>query len=78
MWCSYGVTQQREFEHVKNILSHQMVLQFYDPRLPIEVSADASKHRQEAILQQKHGDEWKLVTCASRAITDTESQYAQR
>ena len=49
--------QQREFEDVQNILCCEMVLQFYDPRLPIKVSADASKHGLRAILQQKHGDE---------------------
>ncbi len=68
--------QQHRFDEVKSMLCSEQALQFYDPRLPIQVSADASTHGLGAILQQKHREEQKPVSYASRSTTDTESQYA--
>ncbi|XP_060075682.1 uncharacterized protein LOC132555348 [Ylistrum balloti] len=52
------------------------VLLNYDPTKLIRISADASQKGLGAVLLQKHNTEWLPVAYASRALTDTESQYA--
>ena len=54
-----------------------MVLALYDPQADTKISADASSHGLGAVLLQKHGKEWQLVAYASRAMTETETRYAQ-
>ena len=42
-----------------------------------KMSADASAYGHGAALLQKHGSDWRPVAFASRALTETESRYAQ-
>ena len=42
-----------------------------------KISADASSHGLGAVLLQKNQQEWRPVTYASRAMSETETRYAQ-
>ncbi len=62
---------------IKQELSQPTVLTLYDPKAETKVSADASAFGLGAVLLQQHGEEWKPVAYASRAMTETERRYAQ-
>jgi hypothetical protein len=58
-------------------LSSPRVLALYDLEKETRISADASAYGLGAVLLQKHGSDWRPVAFASRALTETESRYAQ-
>ncbi len=65
------------FQELKTILCQPPVLAQFDLSLPIMLQTDASRLKGLGYaLLQKHDDEWKLVQCGSRFLTDTESRYA--
>ena len=59
--------------HVKDVLSTQPVLKFFDPDLPSVIQADASQYGLGACLLQKG----KPVAYASRSLSSYEINYAQ-
>ncbi|XP_043228769.1 uncharacterized protein K02A2.6-like [Amphibalanus amphitrite] len=72
-------TEQHEeaFKDVKRALVSPPVLAFFDPQLPTKLQTDSARTRGLGfVLQQRHGDTWKMVQCGSRFLTDTESRYA--
>ena len=71
-------TQEQAFQVVKQSLSSSPVLALYDPSLETAVSADASSFGLGAVLLQREPEqEWRPVTYISRAMTSTETRYAQ-
>ena len=58
---------------MKTMLTEAPVLRYYDVKLPVTLSVDASKSGLGAVLLQ----ELKPVAYASRATTETEQRYAQ-
>ena len=72
---SFDQPQIKAIEDLKRIITSEPVLQFYNPELPTKVSTDASKFGLGAVLEQKHGDEWKPEAFASRATTPAEQNY---
>ena len=58
---------------VKKFLTEAPVLHYYDVSKPIAVQCDASQSGLGAVLLQDD----QPVCCASRALSDTESHYAQ-
>ncbi|XP_028514411.1 uncharacterized protein K02A2.6 [Exaiptasia diaphana] len=73
----WNEAQATAFEVIKDKLSSTPTLAIYDPTLETRVSADASSYGLGAVLKQKHADVWKPVAYISRALTDTETRYAQ-
>ena len=73
-------TSQHEeaFQDVKKALVAPPVLAFFYPQLPTLLQTDSARTRGLGflVLQQRHGDTWKMVQCGSRFLTDTESRYA--
>ena len=69
--------QEESWKLLKEMVSSYPVLQFYDPSLPTKISTDASKDGLGAVLLQLHGEMWKPVSFASRALLDAEKNYAQ-
>lgn len=60
-------------EHLKEILSSQPVLRFFDPSEPVKLQVDASKSGLGAcILQDGHP-----IAYAPRSLTQAEGHYAQ-
>ena len=74
---SFDTPQQQAFQELKLIITNAPVLKYFDPKLPIKVSSDASKSGLGATLEQKHGDNWYPVAFASRSMTSSETNYAQ-
>ena len=70
-WC-WSPNHEEAFTRVKKCLVSPPVLAFFDPTLPTKLQTDASRlHGLGFVLLQKHED-WKLVQCGSRFLTDTE------
>uniref|UniRef100_A0A8C6PJV3 Gypsy retrotransposon integrase-like protein 1 n=1 Tax=Nothobranchius furzeri TaxID=105023 RepID=A0A8C6PJV3_NOTFU len=67
---------EKAWRDLKDLLTKEPVLTFYDPMRPIKISSDASQSGLGAVLLQKY-DEWQPVAYASRSMTDAETRYAQ-
>ncbi|KAK2879315.1 hypothetical protein Q8A73_006228, partial [Channa argus] len=65
------------FLKLKQILTHEPVLKFYDPEKNTRISADTSQYGLGAMLLQQHDKQWLPVAYASRALTSAQSRYAQ-
>ena len=50
---SFDTPQQQAFQELKLIITNAPVLKYFDPKLPIKVSSDASKSGLGATLEQK-------------------------
>ena len=65
------------FTAVKKALTSPPVLAYFSPELPTMLQTDASRrHGLGYALLQQHGEDWRLVQCGSRFISDTESRYS--
>ena len=58
---------------MKELVKEATVLQFFDNNKPLKIQCDASEKGLGAVLHQ----DGKPVAFASRALTDTETRYAQ-
>ena len=72
----WSTSHQKEFEKLKQLISNDQIMKFYDPKLPIKISSDASKSGLGCVLMQKHGEHFYPVSYASRSMTLAESRYA--
>ena len=67
----------KAFSDIKTHLSSTPILSNFDPQRETELHTDASKTKGLGfILRQKHEDEWKMVSCGSRFISETEQRYS--
>ena len=67
---------QNAVEQVKDILSSEPVLQFFDPAIASVIQADASQHGIGACLLQQ-AEQGKPVAYTSRSLSNCECNYAQ-
>ena len=74
---NWGPAQEEAFVKVKAELTAHTILALYDPQADTKISADASSHGLGAVLSQKNRQEWRPVAYASRAMSETETRYAQ-
>ena len=65
--------QAKAFDSLRNMLSSALVLQYYDIKKPVTLQCDASQNGIGCVLLQ----DGKPVEYTSRAMTETEQQYAQ-
>ena len=63
----------KAFYNVKKLICEAPVLQYYDPNMDLTIQCDASQKGLGAVLMQCG----KPIAYASRALTDTETRYAQ-
>lgn len=68
---------EEEWRKLKDTLTTEPVLTFFDPSKPTKISTDASKDGLGAALLQRHDETWQPVAYASRSMTETEQRYAQ-
>lgn len=72
MWI-WSDEHTRAVQHLKQILSNQPVLKFFDTTKPVKLQVDASKSGLGAcILQDRHP-----IAYAPRSLTQSEEHYAQ-
>lgn len=64
---------QIEFNKLKEVIQKPPVLRYYDPKLPITLSVDASSHSIGAVMLQNG----QPVGYSSRALTKTQKNYSQ-
>ena len=64
---------QQAFDKIKAAVTQTPVLQYFDGKLPTTIQCDASQTGLGAVLMQSRGP----IAYASRALTETEKQYAQ-
>lgn len=69
--------QEEAFQNIKTELTQPTILALYDPKAETKISADASSHGLGFVLLQLNESAWQPVAYALRALTDTESCYAQ-
>ena len=73
----WSFEQEKAFVEIKEILSKEPILEYYNPNRPIKISSDASKSGLGAVLYQLVENEWRVIAYASRAMTGAETHYAQ-
>ena len=68
----WNPAHQQAFDTIKNAISAETILAYYDPTKEVTLQVDASMtDLGAALLQDK-----KPIVFASKALTDTESRYA--
>ena len=73
----WGTAQQEAFDELKQRLCSAETLAYFDVKRQTRIVADASPCGLGAILVQKHDDLWRVVSYASRSLTDVERKYSQ-
>ena len=68
---------EREFEKVKKLLTSEMVVTHFDPKLPVIVLTDASRLFGLGYAMGHMVDgRFRLVTCGSKSLTPTQQRYS--
>ena len=75
-WC-WGEHQSTALAKVKEELSREPALAFFDVTKPTTVSSDSSSYGIGGVLLQEHEGEKKPVAFCSRTLTSAERGYAQ-
>ena len=72
-------THQRSFDKIKEMLTSDAKMAYFDPSKDTELTTDASPVGLSAILSQKMPgtEERKIVAYVSRSLTDVETRYSQ-
>lgn len=73
----WGLKQQESFETLKQSLTNDLTLGYYNVKSPTQVVADASPVGLGAVLIQYQGNEPRIISYASRSLTSPEMNYAQ-
>ena len=68
---AWGPTEQAAFNNIKDLISSDQLLAFYDVRKPVVIQCDASTEGLGATLLQ----EGRSVASASRSLTKSEKNY---
>lgn len=76
VWC---VDQDTAFQKVKDALSSNTTLRYFNPQPDTQVAVDALPKGLGAVLMQKRTkeDEWAPVAFASHSLTENEQRYSQ-
>ena len=74
----FGREQKDAFEKLKNMLTSERVLAFYDPSVPLKVDSDASSVGIGGVISHKYPDGTERpIEFVSRTLTETERRYSQ-
>ena len=73
----FGKEQKEVFNELKKRLSSAETLGYFDKDAPTQVISDASPVGLGAVLTQVYKDGPRIISYASRSLTDTETRYSQ-
>ena len=73
----FGKEQKEALKELKTRLSSAETLGYFDKDAPTQVVADASPVGLGAVLAQIHQDGPRIISYASRSLTETERRYSQ-
>ena len=73
----FGTEQKNSFEELKRRLTSAETLGYFNKEAPTTVIADASPVGLGAILTQQQKDGPRIISYASRSLSDTEKRYSQ-
>ena len=70
--------QEEDFKKVKEILTSNLVVHFFDPSLKTQLLTDASRLKGLgfALIQRSESGGIRLIQCGSRSLTSAERNYA--
>lgn len=73
--CEWKWTKVKDvsFKHIKTMITEAPVLAYYNPKLPLTLSVDASSKRLRATILQQG----RPIAYASRALTSSRRNYTQ-
>lgn len=72
-WCP---EQEEAFKNAKEMICNATALTYFDPKLPVTVSADSSSFGLGGVIMQEHSGKLKPVAFCSRTLTSAEQRYA--
>lgn len=73
----WGPEQQKSFDKPKELLSKAETLGYFDIKAHTKVIADASPVGLGAVLVQEQAGEQRVISYASRSLSDVEKRYSQ-
>ena len=73
----WGKEQQTAFEELKRLITQAETLAYFKVGCRTRIIADASPVGLGAVLTQQQGGMWRVVSYASRSLTDVERRYSQ-
>ena len=68
----FTLTHRNQFDKLRSMVSENISLKFFDPKLPTKITCDSPKFRIGATLEQKHENVWHPVAFKSRSCTSAE------
>lgn len=74
---TWGKEEKMSFNELKRCLANAETLGYYDKSAPTKVIADASPVGLGAVLVQEQRGEFRVISYASRSLSDTERRYSQ-
>ena len=72
----FTVTHRNQFDKLRSMVSENITLKFFDPKLPTKNTCDSSELGIGATLEQKHENDWHPVPFKSRSCTSAEQNYS--
>lgn len=73
----WGPSQAKALEHLKNSLTNDTILGYYDKNDKTQLIADASPVGLGAVLIQINDQGPRIISYASKSLSDVEKRYAQ-
>ena len=73
----WGTEQQSTFKELKRLITQADTLAYYQVDCRTRIVADASPVSLGAVLTQEQKGEWRVISYASRSLTDVERRYSQ-
>ena len=71
----WGPEQEHSFRTVMNELAKNPILSNFNHHDPVMLKTDASRRGIAGMLLQFQRNEWRIVTCCSRRLTSSETNY---
>lgn len=73
----WGAEQENAFQELKRLITSANVLAYYDANGRTRIIADAGPTGLGAVLTQFIDGEWRVISYASRSLSDVERRYSQ-